>query len=111
MLSGALEEYVHREFTDLHSQDRHLYMVPSSFSRSGDLIKEQADNAERLVYERLQGCNLSGVVFHGRVYLKKRDGGLGMTFKKHDFIFLERTGKVCLLEVKSSADHLSAVSQ
>ena len=107
LLSDALGEYIHREFSNLYSSDRHLYMVPRSFSRSGDPAKEQAENAEELVYKRLQECGLSGVVFHGREYTKKRDDGLGMTFKEHDFVFLERTGKVCLLEVKSSADQLT----
>lgn len=107
LLSDALGEYIHREFSDLYSQHRHLYMVPSIFSRSGDPTREQADNAEELVYKRLQGCHLSGVVFHGRVYLKKKDRGSGMTFKEHDFVFLASTGEVCLLEVKSSADHFT----
>lgn len=107
LLSDALEEYIQREFSNLHSQDCHLYMVPSSFSRSGDPTKEQAENAEELLYKRMQGCGLSGVVFHGRAYLKKRDDEMSMTFKEHDFVFLERTGKVCLLEVKSSADHFA----
>jgi hypothetical protein len=107
LLSDALGEYIHREFSNLHSPYGHLYMVPCSFSRSGDPTKEQAENAEELVYKRLQACSLSGVVFHGRAYLKKRDDGLGMTFKEHDFVFLDSMGKVCLLEVKSSADHLT----
>ena len=107
LLSDALGEYIHREFTNLYSQHRHLYMVPSSFSRSGDPTKEQADNAEELVYKRLQGCPFSGVIFHGRKYLKKKDRGPDMTFKEHDFVFLASTGEICLLEVKSSADHFT----
>eukprot|EP00118_Oscarella_pearsei_P008218 m.41518 g.41518 ORF g.41518 m.41518 type:complete len:726 (+) comp33196_c0_seq2:141-2318(+) len=85
LLSDGLGEYIHREFTCLHSPDSHLHVVPSSFSRSGDPAKVQAENAEELVYKRLQGSGLSGVVFHGRVYLKKRDREP--------------------IEVKSSADH------
>ncbi|XP_037079388.1 uncharacterized protein LOC119100394, partial [Pollicipes pollicipes] len=112
-LEPILNSYVAREFPLLLTNESAVYSLPSVYIPSE---KQQASEAERVVFELLRGLrapSLGLLFFHGRHYAgrsAKHASGSSLITREHDYVLLARYGGkfyVLLVEVKSTSDSQS----